>query len=234
MGNTMVRRNLTIGDSFLWMKQAFKIFKRNKLILTALTVIVVPLFVIPLLGAALAPLITARFAYCAHKAETQESFTFGEFWKNLFNADRLIKLSTINICIYVAFLLIQFLTAHSLAIWLVLVLALIVNTSVWIASIICFFNNDVKVINTLWLSLKIVLRNIIVFITFYILIALISVLVSLPIMFVVILTWHATHSTYILIVLGVIAYVVSMGCFSFLNMTPYFVYKSLFDGKSAI
>jgi len=236
MQKLVIRKQLKLGYSLLWLRQAFIIFREQPIQFFLLEVLTSVLTFLPFIGAFLGPLLVSRFMEFAHKVETHQPLPIRDILHGLFKNKMLLRLAMLNFSLNALILFLQYFIDGSnsnellkpalLAVGLIIP-SILLTMSMWLSPAICWFHADVEPRSAMWLSIKTCFYNVPLFLVFSLLISVISLLVTLPLVYLWLTVWDNTHSLLLIIPLSVVAYVISMLWFALLNITTYLVYRTV-------
>ncbi len=193
MVNLAVRNNLELKTSWEWIKSAFYVFREYPIQFILLSILNILIGLMPLLGAFMTPLFTARFADIANRVENGEKIEMSSLFKDFFANLMVVRLSFLNFAINAVFLIGQYLVglyvgdsgqtvnfSKDFIILLFLLPLLVLQISMWISPIICLNYPDTKPATAMWLSIKISLYNVSTFLMYSLLLIVFTILALLP------------------------------------------------------
>ncbi|MCC2624227.1 MAG: hypothetical protein K0R14_100 [Burkholderiales bacterium] len=193
MLNLAVRDNLELKASWEWIKSAFYIFREYPVQFILLSIVSILTGLLPLFGAFMAPLFTARFAYIANKVENGEKIEMASLFKDFFANITLIRLSFFNFAINAILLIGQYLIGlyfedknqavnfgKDFVVLLFLLPLLILQIAMWISPIICLNDPKTRPGTAMWMSIKTGLYNVSTFLLYSLLIIVFTLLALLP------------------------------------------------------
>lgn len=194
MANLAVRKNLELKASWEWIKSAFYIFRECPVQFILLSILSIVVGLLPLFGAFMAPLFTARFAWMANMVENGEKIEISSMFKDLFTNVTLIRLSFLSFSLNAVFLIGQYLVGlyfknnaqtvnfgQDFAILIFLLPILILQIAMWISPIICQNYPEIRPVTAMGLSLKVGLYNVSTFLLYSILVIVFTLLALLPV-----------------------------------------------------
>jgi hypothetical protein len=243
MQNLAIRNQLKLGYSLLWLKHGFITFREKPIQFFVLEIITSILTFLPFIGAFLGPLLIGRFMDCVDKVDRHQELKMSELLRGIFNNKLLLRLSMLNFSLNAIILLIQYfidgntsggLLNSTLLITMLIIPSIMLTMSMWLSPAICLFNNDVEPKQAMWLSIKSCFYNLPLLLAFSILIAAISLLVTLPLFYLWLTAWDNTHSWFLIIPLSAVVYIICMVWFAILNITTYLVYRTVIYRKQTI
>lgn len=194
MINLAIRKNLELKVSWEWIKSAFYIFREYPVHFILLSIMALLVCLLPLFGAFMSPLFTARFAYLARMVENGEKIEISTLFKDFFSNLTLVRLSFLGFALNATFLIGQYLlglyldskgqTIHISHIFLNLIFILplmILGLAMWISPIICLNYPEIRPSVAMGLSLKIGLYNVLTFLLYFLLVIVFTLLAILPV-----------------------------------------------------
>lgn|GEM_PF-4159015 len=194
MTNLAVRKNLELKASWEWIKSAFYIFRECPIQFILLSILSILVGLLPLFGAFMAPLFTARFANIASRVETGEKIEISSMFKDFFSNVTLIRLSFLSFSLNAVFLIGQYLVGlyfknnsqtvnfgQDFAVLIFLLPLLILQIAMWISPIICLNYPEMRPVTAMGLSLKVGLYNVSTFLLYSVLVIVFTLLAILPV-----------------------------------------------------
>ena len=212
----MINKDVELKSSFEWIKNGFKIFREAPLQFITLALISALLGMLPLLGAFMAPVLTARFATLAAAVESHRLIKFSELFDDLFAHKTVRTLALINFWVSGGLLLLQYLLNKSglgsdfatlkgqEIMLLLLVPALLMQMAIWLSPIICLYDNTITAWGAMKLSFMACSYNIVTLLLYSVLAVAFTLLSILP------------------VGLGLLIWLPTV------NISYYFIYKSVF------
>jgi hypothetical protein len=193
MANLAVRNNLELKASWEWIRSAFYIFREYPIQFILLSVLSILVGLLPLFGAFMATLFTARFASIVKGIENGEKIEMSSLFKDFFANLMVVRLSFLNFAINAVFLIGQYLIGlyfgdngqsvnfgKDFIILLFLLPLLVLQIAMWISPIICLNYPDTKPVTAMWMSIKIGLYNVSTFLLYSLLVLVFTILAILP------------------------------------------------------
>ena len=151
----------------LWLKSALTSYKTAKLQFSFFSVVTIIVGVIPLLGAFMLPLFTAKYADIASKIEQNVIPGFGDFFKGLFAKKSILIIGVLHALFYIVILFIKLaftadmtpstpigMMMEIIFTIFAIILIMILILAFWLAPIICLKNSEITVIESLVFSVK--------------------------------------------------------------------------------
>lgn len=224
----------------VWIQDAYKIYKNAKVSFTLFAIISTIIGAIPLIGAFMLPLFTAKYAEIASKLEKEEEISFAEFFIGLFSRKSIMIIGVFHLIVYLIAMAIKFvltkgqdpttITGDVLALVFTLVAILIIFCFIlafWLSPIICLKNDDTKAFSALVLSLKAFIRYSGKIIKYGFLLMFIGGIAVGVLAGIAVALQHMGYTILAFIPgsLGIIFILVWMPV---LHLSAYFIYKSLF------
>lgn len=214
--NIKIVKNIDFKCSFMWIKQAFYVFREQPLQFICLGLIATILSFVPIIGAFFMPIFTARFALIANTIESKQIFKFSDILKGLFTNKEILKLALISFSISIVFYLIQYVIEmyfsnandqfiEYVTIMIVMTPLVLFQLSMWLSPILCLFNKELSALEAMTLSFKSSIFNVLLLFCYAIMIFIFTLLAIMP------------------IGLGLIIWL------PILNISTYYVYRSMFE-----
>lgn len=190
-----VNKHIELKNSLEWFKLSFYTFRESPLHFIIISAVALFLNLLPMFGAFMAPLFTARFALLANKVEQGHKIALSDLFEKLFANPNLIRLAffnfSLNVLIFIAhYLLEQYLIntnggvsislAPKVAMLLFLLPLLIVQIAMWLAPIICLFYPQVAPITAMGVSIKASFHNLAPFLLYFLLLIVFTLISLLP------------------------------------------------------
>lgn len=216
MANLAINRNVDLKASFEWIKLSFCTFRERPLQFMVLGILSSLLGFIPLFGAFISPIFTAKFATLAAKVEHNQEIKFSSLLDDMFNNKIVLRLAFLSFCLDTIIYLGQYLVENILRqhgvsgiegqsiLLLFLLPMMVLQLAMWLSPIICLYNEDIEPKSAMWLSIKAGLYNVPTLILYSLLVFVFTLLAILP------------------IGLGLLIWL------PILNIAAYYIYKHLF------
>lgn len=215
MPNLTVKKNIELKSSWIWIKSAFYTFRESPIHFMILSIIGIVTSILPLFGAFIAPLITARVANLAQRVNAGEKIQISTLFDGFFANATVVRLGFLNFMLNAIIFIGQYLAVTylkskgsaeniglSLATLAFLLPLLFLQIAMWISPIICLNYPKISPVAAMNLSLQAGLYNITTLLLYALLVLGFTLLALLP---------------------------VGLGLFIWLpvlNITSYYVYKT--------
>ncbi|MCC2645020.1 MAG: hypothetical protein K0R94_798 [Burkholderiales bacterium] len=194
MTNLAIRKNLELSAGWDWIKSAFYIFREYPTQFIILSILNLLVSFMPLFGAFMTPLFTARFAYIAQMAENGGQIQISTLFKDFFANITLVRLGFLGFSLNAIFLVGQYLLQlyfkqHGITInisevalnLIFLSPLMILGVAMWLAPIICLNYPEIRPVTAMGLSLKVGLYNVTTFLLYLLLAIAFTLLALLPV-----------------------------------------------------
>jgi len=217
MDNVTINKNLSVKMSLEWLRSAFYIFRESPVVFIVFCLISLLMYIIPVFGWVLDPLIKARYLSLAKEIEDGNHPKLSQLFDNFLTNINLVKLGLINLLAVLLFFTIPsiidhyFYTnttmqviSHQLFGLIFFVILVVVQIALWLAPAICLFNPNVSPFFAMKMSLKFGSSNLLLLLG-YSLLYLVCTLISIVPFFLGLLIWVPVS-----------------------NIASYFIYKTAF------
>ncbi len=215
----LINRTVELKASIEWLKSSFTTLREKPLQFIVLGIFSTLIGMMPIFGAFMGPLFTARFACLTQKVENNEPILFSTLFNDFFVNKTVVKLALVNLLITTGFFVIQYLVVGvlkqrgidesspgSIVMLICYILpVLVLQLAMWLSPIICLYNENITPFQAMWLSLKATAFNVATMFIYAILVIFFTLLALIP------------------LGLGLLIWV------PMLNIVTYFIYKSLFS-----
>ncbi len=217
MSNLTINRNIELRSGIEWIKASFIILRERPVQFVVLGLFSTFISLIPLLGAFMQPLFTARFASLAASVERGDAVHFSTIFDDFFANKIIFRLAFLNFCLNTFLFILQYLVNSSLKakgadlstystnISLVFFIPIILlQLALWLSPIICLYNQDIQPLHAMWLSIKACSFNVVTLLLYSLIAIFFTLLAVLP------------------FGLGLLIWL------PMLNIITYFIYKSMY------
>lgn len=237
---TAINKDVPAVAARSWIKDSLVIYSKSKFYFSLFSIFSTIIIVIPILGAFMVPIFTAKYAEIAIKIEKDQEFSFVEFFYGLFTNKTILKIGGFHMVFYIIATTLQIIlqktsdptsiSSEVIEIFCILVglfIVLIFLLVFWLSPIICLRNSEVNAINALNLSFKacVVHRNKIIIwgvLVFILGGAVLEYLYNLA------MSFQQSGSALLAALSGTIGIAIALVWAPVMHLSAYYVYKSLF------